>query len=252
MSVGAIVKLPGDLRCARVDCYPMRVCDIATVVVWRAFKLPGLRLVLIGALVTLLFSSQSNAHGIVLAAQTSVFDSVLDTIGWAGTQVTDGARALYSRAPALALGMLCIAILLPFAVLTFGVRSVVAARRFADESDDESPSDRTALVTGFSRPRRACLEGADLGDAGAVEIRRSLTRIGRADDNEVVIDHADLEPYHAAIERTPECDIYLCDLTRGGRRAARVNGRRAPRLRLCDGDVITLGKVSLTYRTSAL
>lgn len=90
-----------------------------------------------------------------------------------------------------------------------------------------------------------------MGEDNVFEIRGMLTRIGRADDNEVVIDSADLAPYHAAIERTAEYDNYLCDLTRGGRRAARVNGRKAVRQRLCDGDVIALGKVTLTYRTSA-
>jgi len=184
--------------------------------------------------------------------QTWASSGVLDAISWTGGQLVEAARAFYARAPALALGMLSVALLLPLAVVTLGVRAAVAARRSAGEPEVQSASERTSLVTGFSRPRRACLEGSELGEAGPFEIRRALTRIGRADDNEVVIDNAGLEPYHAAIERTPECDIYLCDLTRGGRRAARVNGRRAPRQRLCDGDVITLGRVTLTYRTSAL
>jgi pSer/pThr/pTyr-binding forkhead associated (FHA) protein len=116
--------------------------------------------------------------------------------------------------------------------------------------DVSSFSDRTSAITGFSRPRRARLEGDALGASGWFEIRGGLVRIGRADDNELVLDQAGLDPYHAAIEQTVDFDIYLCDLTRGSRKAPRVNGRSVRRQRLCDGDLITLGRVQLTYRTS--
>lgn len=210
------------------------------------------RSLLVVAVAGLVLSHVSHAQAAGLDPQTWDLSVIPDAMSWTGGQLVEAARAFHARAPALFLGMLSVALFLPLAVLTFGVRAAVAARRCPTVPEVEGASERTALVTGFSRPRRACLEGVELGGSGTFEIRHSLSRIGRADDNEVVINNADLEPYHAAIERTPECDIYLCDLTRGGRRAARVNGRRSPRQRLCDGDVITLGRVTLTYRTSAL
>ena len=207
---------------------------------------------LIGVLAVLAATYATQAVAAGPEAHPWSMSGFLEALSWTGGQLVEGARAFYSRAPALALGILCVVLLLPLAVVAFGVRALLGAQRASRQPETPDVSERTSLVTGFSRPRRACLEGDELGETGPVEIRRSLTRIGRADDNEVVINNTDLEPYHAAIERTPECDIYLCDLTRGGRRAARVNGRRAPRQRLCDGDVITLGRVKLTYRTSAL
>jgi hypothetical protein len=56
--------------------------------------------------------------------------------------------------------------------------------------DVSSFSDRTSAITGFSRPRRARLEGDALGASGWFEIRGGLLRIGRADDNELVLEQA--------------------------------------------------------------
>lgn len=211
------------------------------------------RFLLVGAVAILAVTCAVQALAAGPEAQAWGIAGFLDTMHWTGGQLVEAARTFHARAPALALGMASVALLLPLALLTLGVRVVVAARHSACEPEALGASERTSLVTGFSLPRRARLEGAELGKAGSLEIRRTLTRIGRADDNEIVINSADLEPYHAAIERTPECDLYLCDLTRGGRFAARVNGGKArPRRRLSDGDVIMLGRVRLTYRTSAL
>lgn len=179
--------------------------------------------------------------------------SLADLIGGLPQNVTLAADAAHTRVPALVLGMLAALVLFPLAFVARGVRLALRARALAIGSDDgvSRASERTSLVTGFSRPRRARLEGEVLGEAGPLEIRGALMRVGSADDNDLVLDEAGLDPYHAAIEQTLEYDIYLCDLTRGSRRAARVNGRRVTRQRLADGDLITLGRVQLTYRTSA-
>lgn len=155
-----------------------------------------------------------------------------------------------ASAQALVLGLLVASALLPIAVLARGLRLAMRAHQAQLAGDVSSFSDRTSAITGFSRPRRARLEGDALGASGRFEIRGGLVRIGRADDNELVLDQAGLDPYHAAIEQTVDFDIYLCDLTRGSRKAPRVNGRSVRRQRLCDGDLITLGRVQLTYRTS--
>ena len=218
----------------------------------RSSKTSRSLFLLTGVLATLAVTGGAQALAAGPDTQVWGVSGFLDTMHWTGRQFAQAARAFHARAPALALGMASVALLLPLAVLTLAVRVVVAARHAACEPEFITGSERTSVVTGFSLPRRARLEGVELGETGPHEIRRPLTRIGRADDNEVVIDSAELEPYHAAIERTPDCDIYLCDLTRGGRFAARVNGRNArSRQRLSDGDVITLGRVRLTYRTSA-
>ncbi len=200
----------------------------------------------------LVWATQANGAG--GGTKTMGLPGLFDAIGGMPENLTLEADAAQTRVPALVLGVLAALALFPVAFVARGVRLAMRARQAHVDGAGggvSGASERTSIVTGFSRPRRARLEGEVLGEAGSFEIRGGLMRIGSAHDNDLVLDQAGLDPYHAAIEQTFEYDFYLCDLTRGSRRAARVNGRRVTRQRLADGDLITLGRVQLTYRTSA-
>lgn len=182
----------------------------------------------------------------------SVLGEGVEAVRAALVALADWVRTAPTRTMALLIGFFAILALVPVAMLVRGVRLAVASRRLRQTVEHAETSASTSEVTGFSRPRRAFLEGLKSDDAEPFEIRGELVRIGRAADNELVVAATGIEPYHAAIARTADWDLYLCDLTRGSRTAARVNGRRVGRHRLSDGDVIALGGVQLTYRTARL
>lgn len=219
------------------------------------FRLLMLLVLAVGVAAAGASMSTDAGGGIVMSAIRFASSLAGESLDWMRTSAlalvaTVGASP--PRAMALWLGLLAMLALVPFAVVVRGLRVAVTTRRFLQSIEAAEESERTSVVTGFSRPRRAFLDrdGEDLG--ASFEIRGELVRIGRADDNEVVIAGAGIAALHAAITRTADWDLYLCDLTSGSLDAARVNGRRVGRHRLGDGDVISFGRVRFTYRTAAL
>lgn len=80
-----------------------------------------------------------------------------------------------------------------------------------------------------------------------------LTRIGGSPDCELVVSGAGLAEMHAIIQRTPEAEFYVLDVSAdpdahpavsGG---VSVNGARARRRRLRDGDRIELGNACVHF-----
>lgn len=71
------------------------------------------------------------------------------------------------------------------------------------------------------------------------------TLIGRIDSNHVVLDEAGVSRIHARLLRDPAglVDVEDCGSTQG----TLVNGDPVDRLRLKDGDVLTLGSVKLLF-----
>ncbi len=212
----------------------------------RSLLLTLMFLLMLGvAVIALAGAGDANS---MLSAVRATAQRALGYFNWVYTQ----ARSGFVHAPALQLGVLMILAMVPLAFLAGWSRTTDERRAGSKALPDTQNVGRTAALTGFSRPRRARLEGEVLGPSGLFEIESGLVRIGRAPDNEIVLDTKGLADYHAAIERTSEYDLYLCDLTRGSRRTVRVNGRSVFRRRLYDGDEIRLGNVQLVYRTLAL
>lgn len=82
------------------------------------------------------------------------------------------------------------------------------------------------------------------------QLQRSVTRIGRNPDNDVVIaNDKRVSKYHAEIRREDGSYVVVDLRSTNG---TMVNGRRIDRHRLADGDVIRIGDSTITYQRSEL
>jgi hypothetical protein len=75
-----------------------------------------------------------------------------------------------------------------------------------------------------------------------------LLRIGRHSDNDIALDHASVHRHHALIQRTPDDEFILIDLTAGQGNKPLLNGKAVERAWLAAGDRISLGDAELTFR----
>ena len=88
---------------------------------------------------------------------------------------------------------------------------------------------------------RAWLE---LEASGVVDLAVPLLRIGRASDNDLVLDHESVSRYHAQIRREDDAFL-LADL--GSTNGTRVNGQPVGERRLSPGDRIHVGAVAARF-----
>ena len=86
-----------------------------------------------------------------------------------------------------------------------------------------------------------------LPDGGRVDVAADVTKIGRAPDSHVVLADSSASRQHAEIQ-VVDGDYVLVDL--GSTNGSRVNGTAIQRQSLVDGDRLTLGSISLTFRMS--
>ncbi len=73
----------------------------------------------------------------------------------------------------------------------------------------------------------------------------ALIKIGRAPDNDIVVNHPQVSRHHAVLERTGTT-IKITDL--GSTNGTMVNGQRVSAVALNPGDMIQLGTTTLTFR----
>lgn len=214
----------------------------------------GVAGLVVGALLACLLTAFANQQPASAADAAATAGPAALAAGF-GRRLLAAAEVSLDQAPAIAYGLMFMVGAVLLAVPLRLARLLSRPRR-AHEGASPTPHEmeRTALVTGFSRPRRAWLERAEGEPAGRVDLGAAVLRIGSAPDNELAITDAGLGSYHAAIVRTPEHDIYLDDLTRGGGTAdgMTVNGEPRRHWRLRDGDRIALGGVQFIYRTASL
>ena len=85
------------------------------------------------------------------------------------------------------------------------------------------------------------------GEPGAAEypILADVVTIGRALDNDLVLEHPSVSRHHAEIRREPG-GYALADL--GSTNGTTVNGRAVTAARLHDGDLVQLGGVTFVFR----
>jgi hypothetical protein len=176
------------------------------------------------------------------------------------TAALTGARALiaagYERAPALLIA-LCAFFVLPVVALVswliqrmIGRRRGWAAIRAAElrAADAEPVGDLPA-----SGERPVWSEEAWLTVDGpgprTLPLDSRLIRIGRDQDNDVRVPDASVHRYHAVIERTPEAAFVIVDISGENGNGILINGARQSRARLCDGDVIKLGRTCLKFES---
>jgi hypothetical protein len=78
-----------------------------------------------------------------------------------------------------------------------------------------------------------------------VLLEQERIRIGRYQNNDIVIDHPTVSAYHAELVRRPDGRYELHD--RESRNGTRINGTPVRQAILRDGDQITLGAITVHY-----
>ena len=153
-------------------------------------------------------------------------------------------RKEYAEAPALVLAS-GVALLAPLlAVLGLVLRSLTRSR------------DRQIDPTPYTRPpsawqARALLHIVDeRGEAEQFPVGHGLVRIGREEDNDVQLVHKTVHRYHAVIERTPESEFFITDVSGEDGNGVRVDGHRIERHRLRGGEMIDIGRAQLKFALS--
>ena len=176
------------------------------------------------------------------------------------TPALASARALlaagYQRAPALLIA-LCAFVVLPVVALISllvqwmaGRRRRWAAIRAAElrAADAEPVGDMPAAGEMPLWPEEAWLT-VDGPGPRTLPLDSRRIRIGRDQDNDVRLPDASVHRYHAVIERTPEAAFVIVDISGEDGNGVLINGARQSRARLCDGDVIKLGRTCLKFES---
>jgi hypothetical protein len=220
---------------------------------WRAVACAALLLAVVPPLATLAIASAPPGGGGVKTLQLSmepVHDRVADAAWRAGAWIVEA----YQRSPVLVLG-LAIAGALPLLAGFVALGRAMRRRRETVVVRASGSSDDRARIGD-----RAWIEIARGGDGGGdgagdvvapVMFSGELLRIGRHSDNDIALDHASVHRHHALIQRTPDQEFVLVDLTAGTGNVLLLNDRRVDRAILRDGDRITLGETGVTFHIGA-
>lgn len=176
-----------------------------------------------------------------------VHQRVVDFAWRTGAQIVDA----YSRSPILVIG-LAIAGFLPLLAGTVALGRAMRRRR-------EKGAVRTAPTSDGARiGDKAWIEiatggaGVEDGTLAPILFSGEMLRIGRHSDNDIALDHASVHRHHALIQRTPDREFVLVDLTAGTGNVLLLNDRRVDRSAgLRDGDRIMLGETAVTFHLGA-
>jgi pSer/pThr/pTyr-binding forkhead associated (FHA) protein len=95
-------------------------------------------------------------------------------------------------------------------------------------------------------PVRARFIRTDAVGKGELRLRSTLSRLGRAPDNDISFDNDSVSGYHAEIYYLPDGSFQICDLN--STNGTWVNGKQIQSQVLASGDVVELGEVRLHFR----
>jgi pSer/pThr/pTyr-binding forkhead associated (FHA) protein len=163
----------------------------------------------------------------------------------------------YQQAPVLVIVLPVLLVLPVLALVSYLVHSGKRrkARRQAEQAAlrraeaGEWKEDAAPQFDVKAWPSQAWLtvEGKGLG---TMPLAGQIVRIGRHKDNDIRLTDSSVHRYHAVIERTPEEEFVITDLSGKDGNGVRVNGARIAQARLADGDVIELGRMKLKFESS--
>lgn len=159
----------------------------------------------------------------------------------------------YRHAPVLMVGIAAMFVVPLLAVAGVAVRRSRQTRAIPSGDEPAIPDlgdvpTRSARADGLTWPVDAWIEIE--GDSRSrMPVVREVLRIGREDDNDLVVPAETVHRYHAVVHRTEDADIVIIDTSGNDGNGVAVNGRRASRQRLKDGDVIEIGKARLRFST---
>lgn len=87
------------------------------------------------------------------------------------------------------------------------------------------------------------------GSGSTYELSRDAVRIGRSNDNEIVLANDSISTHHAEIQRRREGDVYIVDLA--STNGIYVNDEKVTKAPLKSGDLIELGEVRLRFNLNS-
>jgi hypothetical protein len=154
----------------------------------------------------------------------------------------------YARAPALMVGIAAVVVVPLLGLVGFVINRWLAAGK---------PS---AVAPAPLRTELAAAQGLGwpcdgwLTVDGATPLRRAVPRellsIGRENDNDLQLDDATVHRHHAVLQRTPEAQFLLRDLSGDSGNGVTVNGKRVRQAALKNGDTIGIGVVVLKFEAT--
>ncbi len=209
---------------------------------------------------------QTGSVLLALAVPLAVSDP-LGAAGAAWSHLVVSIQQAHGHAPALVTGLAALLAIPPLAIaghiLSRRRAAADAARRLARleplaEADETTRTGKHATVDGApatARGNRAdgltwpvdawiAIEGAKTAPKPIVH---EIMRIGRDDDNDIVLDTPTVHRNHAVIQRTEDAEIVILDLSGSDGNGVNVNGKRVSRQRLRDGDKVTIGDATLRF-----
>jgi hypothetical protein len=174
-----------------------------------------------------------------------VHQRLIDGAWRTGAQIVEA----YQRYPVLVIGF-AIAGALPLIAGMVALGRASRRRREKNVVRAVVPPDDGARIGD-----KAWIEFAPAGDGhkalAPVMFRGEMLRIGRHSDNDIALDHVSVHRHHALIQRTPDREFVLVDLTAGTGNVLLLNDRRVDRAALRDGDRITLGATGVIFHLGA-
>ncbi len=196
-----------------------------------------------GATCAIVVASLLTADAACAQANENVGDGV-NQLGIYWSNAEAWLRKEYAEAPALVIAA-GVALFAPVvAVLGMVLRAITTRRGL---QIDPTP---------YTKPPSAWQVSARLhvvdGDTEAEQfaVGHGLVRIGREEDNDVQLVHKTVHRYHAVIERTPESEFVITDVSGDDGNGVRVDGQRVARHRLRGGEMIDIGRARLKFALS--
>lgn len=156
-------------------------------------------------------------------------------------------------APALAMGLAAVLVVPAVALAALITRALirrgahVQVRRSARKAAGAQPSN-TSPPSASCRSALLCVAGRP---AARLTSEHPVIRIGRQEDNDIRFAAGTVHRYHAIIQRTPEAEYWVTDLSGPGGHGVAINGERVARGRLAPGDAIRLGEAEVIFRADA-
>lgn len=123
---------------------------------------------------------------------------------------------------------------------------VVAGRRLTTQVLRAPPRARGAALVVATSESGSCSDGGE-GESHFPFANLSTMRIGREDDNDVVLPVSTVHRYHAVVRRTPDAGYVVFDLSGADGNGVVLNGERVSEAQLHDGDELHLGTARLRF-----
>ncbi len=209
--------------------------------VHRKLAIPVL-LLAVSILLTIAVIRSSGAGDGFMTNVAPLADGVMMVVGGATSSFMKTLRMGQERAPAVVVGLAAVILVPLIAFFMVVVRRVQYAAALRQEQ--ASQLQQAEVAAGLPRLSNAWI---DINGARRFRLAGELLRIGRDEENDLKLEDPNVHRHHALIQRTPDAEFILLDVSGEGGNGMVVNGRRMRRARLKDGDMIELGNTRVRF-----